>query len=157
MYKKVRQNASGKFVSCHGAVFWVNTALASGAFVSDSHSNPEQLEFPFADSSTDSAAAKTSARSTFRVIEGGGERQQEPLLSRDAVVRILVETGADLLLRRISSERAEAIQREVDTILVTFDRVDRQPELMPMLERQLLNLEQLMSETRSLRRQGARR
>jgi len=69
-----------------------------------------QLEFPLGE------APK------LRVIQGLGQKQQEPLASRDAVTRVLIEAGADLLLRRISSERAEAIEREVDEILELFDR-----------------------------------
>ena len=60
----------------------------------------------------------------LRVIQGLGQKKQEPLASRDAVARVLIEAGADLLLRRISSERAEAIEKEVDEILALFDRVD---------------------------------
>jgi hypothetical protein len=87
----------------------------------------------------------------LRVIDGGGERAQEPLASRDAVIRVLVETGADMLLRRISVERAEEIQENVDRILELFDAVDRAPDLLPVLERELEELQQLMAQTRSLR------
>jgi hypothetical protein len=87
----------------------------------------------------------------LRVIEGGGRRTREKLASRDAVVRVLVETGADMLLRRISVERAEAIQDNVDRILELFDEVDRAPHLMPVLQRELDELEALMTETRAIR------
>jgi len=86
------------------------------------------------------------------VIQGGGERTREPLTSRDSVVRVLVEAGADLLLRRISPERAEAIERDVNEILDIFDRVDATPGLMPVLRRKLDALEALMGETRDRRR-----
>lgn len=87
----------------------------------------------------------------FRVIQGGGQRQHEPLASRDAVVRVLVEAGADLLLRRISPERAAEIERKVDRVLRLFDQVDGAPMLMPVLQRQLDDLEALMRETREVR------
>lgn len=88
----------------------------------------------------------------LRVIQGGGERTREPLTSRDAVVRVLVEAGADLLLRRISPERAQHIETEVNEILDLFDRVDATPGLMPVLRRRLDELEALMGETRDRRR-----
>lgn len=87
----------------------------------------------------------------LRVIEGLGQKKQEPLASRDAVARVLIEAGADLLLRRISSERAELIEREVDEILSLFDKVDDNRLLFPVLQRKLNALEQLMRETREKR------
>lgn len=90
-------------------------------------------------------------RGGLRVIQGGGQRTHEALKSRDAVVRVLVEAGADLLLRRISAERADEIERKVDRILRLFDQVDSTPLLMPVLQRQLDDLEALMRETRSIR------
>ncbi|MHB8872885.1 MAG: hypothetical protein ACYC8T_04295 [Myxococcaceae bacterium] len=87
----------------------------------------------------------------LRVIRGGGKRVHERLLSRDSVVRVLVETGADMLLRRISVARAEEIEGNVDRILELFDRVDQTPALMPMLERQLAELEALMTQSRAIR------
>jgi hypothetical protein len=93
------------------------------------------------------------AGSRLRVLPGGGQRRQdEPLGSRDAVVRVLLEAGADLLLRRISHVRAEEIEGRVDRILELFDRVDAVPALMPVLKRQLDELETLMRETREVRR-----
>ncbi len=93
----------------------------------------------------------------LRVIQGLGQKQQEPLASRDAVARVLIEAGADLLLRRISSERAEAIEQEVDEILRLFDMVDDNRLLFPVLQRKLDALEQLMRETREKRRRVTRR
>lgn len=87
----------------------------------------------------------------LRVIQGGGQRKQELLKSRDAVVRVLVSAGADLLLRRISPERAEEIEKRVDRLMGLFDHVDARPELMPVLERELNDLEALMTETRERR------
>ncbi len=97
------------------------------------------------------APASPVARGGLRVIQGGGQKTTEPLDNRNAVVRVLVEAGADLLLRRISPARAEAIERNVNKILGLFDRVDATPELMPVLRRELDELEALMAETRALR------
>ena len=96
------------------------------------------------------APAAPAARPGLRVIQGGGQRTHEALASRDAVVRVLVEAGADLLLRRITPERADEIERKVDRVLRLFDQVDAAPELMPVLKRHLDDLEALMRETRSL-------
>ena len=96
----------------------------------------------------------TPARSPggLRVIEGGGQRRQdEPLVSRDAVARVLMEAGVDLLLRRITPTRAAEIERRVDRVLDLFDRVDAAPLLMPVLQRHLDELEVLMRETRQVR------
>jgi hypothetical protein len=87
----------------------------------------------------------------LRVIRGEGQRRQEALASRDAVARVLMEAGADLLLKRISSARAQEIERQVDRVLDLFDRVDRAPVLMPVLKRHLDELEALMRETREVR------
>lgn len=88
----------------------------------------------------------------LRVIKGLGQKQQEPLLTRDAVARVLMEAGADMLLRRISTERAAEIEKQVDEILNLFDRVDDNRLLFPVLQRKLDALEQLMRETREKRR-----
>jgi hypothetical protein len=88
----------------------------------------------------------------LRVIRGEGQRRQdEPLTSRDALARVLMEAGADLLLRRISPERAGEIERQVDRALDLFDRVDANPLVMPVLRRHLDALEALMRETRERR------
>lgn len=88
----------------------------------------------------------------LRVIKGGGQRRQdEPLTSRDAVARVLMEAGVDLLLRRISPTRAAEIEHKVDRVLDLFDRVDAAPLLMPVLQRHLDDLEALMRETREVR------
>ena len=49
----------------------------------------------------------------LRVIRGEGQRREEPLASRDAVARVLMEAGADMLLRRITPARAEEIERKL--------------------------------------------
>ena len=88
----------------------------------------------------------------LRVIEGGGQRRHaEPLVSRDAVARALMEAGGDLLLRRITPARAAEIERKVDRVLDLFDRVDAAPVLMPVLRKHIDELEALMRETRQVR------
>lgn len=107
----------------------------------DTPKKPTQLELPF-------LAPKFPA---LRVIKGEGKkRPPEALASRNAVVRVLVEAGADLLLRRISSARAEEIEQGVEKVLALFDRVETTPALFPVLQRQLEGLEALMQETRAL-------
>jgi hypothetical protein len=96
------------------------------------------------------------SKKTFRIIVGGGEWAEERLTNRQAVIRVLIGAGADLLLRRISPQRAGEIQRRVDEILVLFDRVDDSPNLMPVLQNRLDKLEVFMQETRIPRRSGAR-
>ncbi|MFL5319492.1 MAG: hypothetical protein ACJ790_07525 [Myxococcaceae bacterium] len=104
---------------------------------------PEQLELQL---------NAPAPRAQLRVIKGGGQKKpQEPLQSRDAVVRVLLEAGADMLLRRISPERAEEIEQRVDKVLRLFDLVDAHPPLMKKLEAELDALEVLMRETRELR------
>ncbi|WP_224361789.1 hypothetical protein [Hyalangium versicolor] len=88
----------------------------------------------------------------LRVIRGEGQRRpDEPLTSRDAVARVLMEAGADLLLRRISPARAEEIERQVDRALELFDRVEANPLVLPVLRRHLDALDALMRETRERR------
>ena len=84
------------------------------------------------------------------MIAGGGKRVHEPLASRDAVVRVLLESGADLLLRRISPERAGEIERRVERVLDLFDAVDRSAARVPELEREIEELEALMRQTRDM-------
>lgn len=103
-----------------------------------------QLEFNF-----DAPPVEAPPRPKLRLIQGGGQREREKLASRDAVVRVLLEAGADLLLRKISSARAEEIERQVDAILALFDKVDKDPRRMPELQRRLEDLEALMTETRA--------
>ena len=92
----------------------------------------------------------------LKVIKGLGQKKQDPLNSRDAVARVLIETGADVLLRRISPARAEAIEAEVETVLALFDRVDDDPKAMAELQKRLDDLETLLRETRDRRVQRAR-
>lgn len=116
--------------------------------MSQSNVEDSQLDLP-----RTSPVRPATGGARLRVLPGGGQRRQdEPLQSRDAVVRVLLEAGADLLLRRISHVRAEEIEGRVDRILELFDRVDAVPALMPVLKRQLDELETLMRETREVRR-----
>ncbi len=87
----------------------------------------------------------------LKVIEGLGQRRQEPLASRDDVARVLIGAGADLLLRRISPLRAEEIEARVDEVLGLFDQVDKNRLLFPLLQRKLDELEALARETREKR------
>lgn len=96
------------------------------------------------------SSASASAGARPRLIRGLGQKRPEPLTSRQAVVRVLIEAAADLLLRRISTERAEEIRVRVDQLLGLFDRVDRSPQLVPALRRRLDELEAFMRETRRL-------
>lgn len=90
----------------------------------------------------------------LRVIQGEGQARREPLDSRDAVARILIEAGADLLLRRISPERAEAIEHLVEDALALFDKSERSPEYLELLEQRLAELESLVRQTQDLKAQG---
>jgi hypothetical protein len=90
-------------------------------------------------------------RPVLRLIRGEGKREHEKLSSRAAVIRLLVESGADVLLRRITPERAQEIERKVERVLRLFDQVDQSPELFPVLQRQLDDLQALMTETRERR------
>ena len=94
--------------------------------------------------------APRSAAANLRLLRGASRRAQERLNSRDTVIRILIESGVDLLLRRISAARAREIQRAVDEILMLFDQVDAAPERIPLLRQQLDSLERLMNDTRAL-------
>ncbi len=104
---------------------------------------PVQLSLPLA----------APARPGLRVIHGGGRRRAaEPLSSPDAVVRVLVETGADLLLRRITPERAQEIERAVSKVLKLFEEARTSPRHAMSLRRELDTLQTLMSESRAKRK-----
>jgi hypothetical protein len=83
----------------------------------------------------------------LRLIEGLGQPRVERIDSRDAVARLLVKAGSDVLLRRLSPVRAEAIGGAVDEILRLFDRVENEPLFAKVLEGKLSALEQLVRET----------
>ena len=116
--------------------------------------SPRQLELAFNGSQPRPSGEPSipfEQRRTLRLIRGNGTRQPERLDSRDAVIRVLIEAGADLLLRRISSQRAEEIQQRVERIMSLFESVDHSPRLIPSLKRRLDELEALMRETRGLK------
>jgi hypothetical protein len=79
----------------------------------------------------------------LKVISGLGQKQTEPLTSRDAVARLLAQTGAALLLKHVSPERAETINDLVDEVLLLFERVETEPMFIKVLERKLNELESL--------------
>jgi len=93
----------------------------------------------------------------LRLMMGEGKKQPEALNSRDAVARVLIEAGADLLLRRISVERAEHIERCVNRVLYLFDLTEEQPSQLAALQAHLEELELLMQESRGRRRPAFRR
>ncbi|HLT29368.1 MAG TPA: hypothetical protein VK013_04965 [Myxococcaceae bacterium] len=95
--------------------------------------------------------AGRTKRPALRVIEGGGVRREERLDSRDAVARLLLASGVDLLLRRITPARAEAMEREVNEVLDLFDHVERLPALQPLLDQRLDALEALAREGKERR------
>jgi hypothetical protein len=95
-------------------------------------------------SSTKRSGVGQGEAPSLRVIEGQGQKVKEPLASRDAVIRVLLGTGADLLLRRISPARAEEIERRVQRALDLFDRVDSAPAWMPVLQAELDEIEALV-------------
>jgi hypothetical protein len=97
------------------------------------------------------AAVEPREPRKLRLIRGLGQKKQEPLASRDAVARALIEAGADLLLRRISPDRAEAIEQLVDETLRLFDLVETNRILLPVLARKLDELEVLMRDAREQR------
>ncbi len=90
--------------------------------------------------------APPSPSRAFRVIQGGGARRDETLRSRDDVARILVAAAADMLLRRITPDRAHALEERVERVMRLFERVDAQPVLLPVLRRELDELETLWRE-----------
>lgn len=84
----------------------------------------------------------------FRVIRGEGQRRDEKLRDRNDVTRVLVGAAADLLLKRITPDRAQELERRVDKIMRLFDLVDDQPTLMLLLRKELDELEAIVREGR---------
>lgn len=82
----------------------------------------------------------------FRVIRGEGQKRADPLKSRDDVARMLVGSACDLMLKRISPDRAHEIQQRVDRIMRLFDRVPADPVASALLRRELDDLEKLYRE-----------
>jgi hypothetical protein len=100
-----------------------------------------QLEFPL--------------QPRLKVIDGLGQKKALALTNRDAVARVLIGAGADLLLRRISPARAEAIEGLVDEVLGLFDAAERDRSRFAELAEKLNELEELVRE--SAERRPARR
>ena len=92
---------------------------------------------------------------TFRLIRGEGQKREEVLHSRDDVVRLLVGSACDLMLRRISPDRAHEIQRRVDRIMRLFERVPADPVASALLRRELDDLESIYRDGQQ--RRGIRR
>lgn len=82
----------------------------------------------------------------FRVIRGEGQKRDETLRSRDDVARLLVGSACDLMLKRISPDRAHEIQQRVDRIMRLFDRIPADPVATALLRRELDDLEKLYRE-----------
>lgn len=93
-----------------------------------------------------------TAGRTFRVIKGEGQKREETLHSRDDVVRLLVGTACDVMLKRISPDRAHEIQRRVDRIMRLFDRVPADPVATALLRRELDDLEGVYRDGQDRRR-----
>jgi hypothetical protein len=87
------------------------------------------------------------AQRAFRVIRGEGKRRDEKLRSRDDVVRLLVAAAADMMLKRITPERAHEIQVRVERVQRLFERCERDPVLWPLLRVELETLEKVWRET----------
>lgn len=98
-----------------------------------------------------------TAERTFRVIKGEGHKREETLHSRDDVVRLLVGTACDVMLKRITADRAHEIQRRVDRIMRLFDRVPADPVATALLRRELDDLEGVYRDGQDKRRDGIRR
>lgn len=113
-----------------------------------------ELALPSSEKRTEASAALRAPRTApaLKLIRGEGLKETERLDSRDAVVRVLLETGTDMLLRRISVDRAEEIEQSVDKVLDLFDRVDHSPAAFAELQSELENLELLAKESRAVRR-----
>lgn len=92
------------------------------------------------------------AQRAFRVIRGEGKRRDETLKSRDDVARLLVGSACDLLLKRISPDRAHGIQVRVDRVMRLFDRAQDDSVAMALLRRELDDLERLYREGQEKRR-----
>ena len=86
------------------------------------------------------------SRPGLRVIRGEGQRREEPLKTQGDVVRLLLDAACELMLKRISPDRAHEIQRRVDRILRLFERVPADPVATALLRRELDDLETLWRE-----------
>jgi hypothetical protein len=96
-------------------------------------------------------------RPALRVIQGEGQGREVKVRSRTDLAGVLVGAAGDLLLHRISSLRAQEIERKVDKLMVLFDRVDQHPLLQRVLQRELDDLEALVRESAERRPMKASR
>ena len=106
-----------------------------------------QLGLPFGEArrERDRAALvrQVPGRAQLRILNGEGRGRDERLQSRDDVARVLMRSAADLLLRRISSARANAIQRMVDRVFTLFDTAAHDSSAATLLRHELDSLEEL--------------
>ncbi len=108
----------------------------------------KQLKLPLKGLSTNSrplppVTAPPSSRKAFRVVRGEGQKRDETLYSRDDVARLLVASAANMMLQRMSTERAHEIQARVDRVMHLFDLVERDPLAARLLRHELDELEQV--------------
>ncbi len=82
----------------------------------------------------------------LRLLKGGAQAREQRLTSRDDVTRLLLRSAADLLLRRISPARANAIQKKVDRVLTLFDASAVNPSAAKLLRAELDSLERMARE-----------
>jgi len=122
-----------------------------------SRPGPKQLELPLQGRKPPEAPPAPGERPapparTLRVIEGGRQRRKETLETRNDVARLLVAAAADMLLHRITSDRAHEIQVRVERVQRLFERCQGDPILLPILRRELDELEALWRESQDKRR-----
>jgi hypothetical protein len=94
-------------------------------------------------------ARAVRGHSHLRVISGENQGRETALRSRDDVARLLMRSAADVLLRRISSARANAIQKKVDRVFGLFDASAVDPAAAGLLRRELDALEEMARRRRS--------
>lgn len=94
-----------------------------------------------------SAREQAQARG-LRLIRGGAEGRDETLRDRNDLARLLAASAADLLLRRISTVRANEIETRVNRALWLLDRARTEPLARPILRRELDQLEAIWREGR---------
>lgn len=107
-----------------------------------------QLELPIAPSAPREPAippVTAPAQRAFRIIKGEGKKRDETLRTRNDVARLLVASAADVMLRRISVDRAHEIETKVERVMKLFDRAD-DPLVQLLLRRELDQLEALWRE-----------
>lgn len=114
----------------------------------------KQLELPLKGLSTNfrpqpPVTAPSTSRKVFRVIRGEGRKRDETLRSRDDVARLLVASAANMMLQRMSTERAHEIQARVDRVMHLFDLVERDPLAARFLRHELDELEKVWKEANS--------